>query len=76
MNRGHPRTCGHRHSIIAERGFTLTSTSASDSRRKPLDKDDLLDFMEEMVETFAIRIHMHTFMPLPATPWAERASNH
>ncbi len=32
-------------------------------------QEDLLTFMENLVHEYSIRIHMHTFMPLPGTPW-------
>jgi B12-binding domain/radical SAM domain protein len=32
----------------------------------------LLCFMEDMIRHFRIKIHMHAFMPIPGTPWANR----
>jgi len=33
------------------------------------EQETLLTFMEEMVNLYAIKIHMHTFMPLPGAAW-------
>ena len=30
--------------------------------------------MEEMVHSYSIRVHMHTFMPLPGTPWSDKVA--
>lgn len=38
------------------------------------DQEELLTFMEEMVHSYSIRVHMHTFMPLPGTPWADKSA--
>ena len=32
----------------------------------------LVDFMEEMIDKYAIKVHMHTFTPLPSTPWEHK----
>ncbi|MBF0546896.1 MAG: TIGR04013 family B12-binding domain/radical SAM domain-containing protein [Candidatus Riflebacteria bacterium] len=36
---------------------------------KYAEQDELLTFMEELVHKYQVKIHMHTFMPLPQTPW-------
>lgn len=36
------------------------------------EQSELLDFMEDMVRCFRIRIHMHTFFPLPGSLWANK----
>ncbi len=36
------------------------------------DQIELVEFMEKMINTYAIKVHMHTFTPLPATPWANK----
>lgn len=36
------------------------------------DQFELLEFMEEMLKKYQVRIHMHTFVPLPGTPWANK----
>ncbi|GAB4271675.1 MAG: TIGR04013 family B12-binding domain/radical SAM domain-containing protein [Candidatus Rifleibacteriota bacterium] len=33
------------------------------------DQVELLDFMEEMIKRYHIKIHMHSFMPIPGAPW-------
>ncbi|MBI3038388.1 TIGR04013 family B12-binding domain/radical SAM domain-containing protein [bacterium] len=33
------------------------------------EQDKLLTFFETLVREYGIRIHLHTFMPLPGTPW-------
>jgi len=36
------------------------------------DQFELIDFMEEMLQKYQVRIHMHAFVPLPATPWENK----
>lgn len=36
------------------------------------DQLELVDFMEKMINDYAIKVHMHTFTPLPSTPWANK----
>jgi B12-binding domain/radical SAM domain protein len=36
------------------------------------EQEALLDFMEYLVETYQVRIHLHTFMPTPGSAWAHR----
>ncbi len=38
------------------------------------DQLELLTFMEELVNTYSIRIHMHTFMPLPGARWGDKVA--
>ena len=38
------------------------------------DQFQLVDFIEDMVRHFGIRVHMHTFMPVPGTQWAEHTA--
>lgn len=33
---------------------------------------ELVDFMEQMINEFDIKVHMHTFTPLPSTPWENK----
>ncbi|MFZ2958920.1 MAG: TIGR04013 family B12-binding domain/radical SAM domain-containing protein [Candidatus Ozemobacteraceae bacterium] len=59
--------------LLRERGFTPhVDFIIGLPGENEFDQNALLDFMEEMIKTYAIRVHMHTFMPLPATPWADR----
>ena len=38
----------------------------------PQEQDELLTFMERIVHDYGVRIHMHTFMPLPGARWADK----
>lgn len=74
MNRGHSRDDSIRAiSLLREFGFQphldfiIGNPDESEG-----DQVELLDFMDEMVEKYQIRIHMHTFVPLPATPWENK----
>jgi B12-binding domain/radical SAM domain protein len=33
---------------------------------------DLLEFIQDMIKHYRIRVHLHAFMPLPGTPWQHR----
>lgn len=35
----------------------------------PQERIELLDFMEEMVKQYKIKVHMHAFMSIPGTAW-------
>jgi len=40
----------------------------------PDEQDELLTFMERIVHDYGVRIHMHTFMPLPGARWADKVA--
>jgi radical SAM superfamily enzyme YgiQ (UPF0313 family) len=74
MNRGH----GREHSVRAiallrEFGFQPhIDFIVGNPDETEDDQFELIDFMDEMLEKYQVRIHMHTFVPLPATPWENK----
>ncbi len=72
MNRGHTRQQAiDAVRLLREFGFTAHVDFIIGLPGETFeDQDSLLTFMEEMVHTYAVRIHMHTFMPLPNIGWA------
>ena len=74
MNRGH----GREHSVRAiallrEFGFQPhIDFIIGNPDETEADQFELIDFMDEMLEKYEVRIHMHTFVPLPATPWENK----
>jgi len=71
MNRGHTAEDARRAiALLREFGFTPhVDFMIGIPGETEEDQDRLLTFMEEMVQVYSIRIHMHTFMPLPGTLW-------
>lgn len=71
MNRGHTRQQAiDAVRLLSEYGFTAHVDFIIGFPGETFeDQDALLTFMEEMVHTYSIRIHMHTFMPLPNIGW-------
>ncbi len=74
MNRGHTRDQAvNAISLLREFGFQPHVDFIIGNPDESEDEQfALLDFMEEMLGEYAIRIHMHTFVPLPATPWESK----
>ncbi len=74
MNRGHTREDSvNAISLLREFGFTPhVDFIVGNPGETEQDQFEMLDFMEEMIEKYAILIHLHAFVPLPATPWADR----
>lgn len=74
MNRGHSRDDSIRAiALLREFGFQphLDFIIGNPDESED-DQLELIDFMDEMLEKYQIRIHMHTFVPLPSTPWANK----
>jgi B12-binding domain/radical SAM domain protein len=74
MNRGHSREQAiNAISLLREFGF-LPHVDFIIGNPGETDEDqfELLNFMEQMIKEFAIKVHMHAFTPLPATPWENK----
>lgn len=71
MNRGHTREDSvNAISLLREFGFQPhIDFIIGNPEETEEDQFELINFMEEMIKTYAVRIHMHTFVPLPSTPW-------
>lgn len=74
MNRGHSREQSiNAISLIREFGFQPhVDFIVGNPDETEEDQFELIDFMEQMLRDYAIRIHMHTFVPLPSTPWEHK----
>ncbi len=74
MNRGHTRDQAiNAIALLREFGFQPhVDFIIGNPDESEEEQFALLDFMEEMLSEYAIRIHMHTFVPLPATPWESK----
>ncbi len=75
MNRGHSLDQAlNAIALIREFGYTPhVDFIVGNPGETPEDRRNLLDFMESMIRNYRIRIHMHAFMPIPGTPWADFA---
>jgi radical SAM superfamily enzyme YgiQ (UPF0313 family) len=74
MNRGHTREQAvNAISLLREFGFQphLDFIIGNPDETEE-DQFELIEFMEQMLKEYAIRIHMHTFVPLPDTPWENK----
>ncbi|NCB40975.1 MAG: TIGR04013 family B12-binding domain/radical SAM domain-containing protein, partial [Erysipelotrichia bacterium] len=74
MNRGHTREQSvNAISLLREFGFQphidFIIGNPDESEEEQF---ELIAFMEEMLKQHAVRIHMHTFVPLPDTPWENK----
>lgn len=74
MNRGHTREDSvNAIALLREFGFQPhIDFIIGNPGETEQDQFDLIDFMDEMVRGYAVRIHMHTFVPLPSTPWENK----
>ena len=74
MNRGHTRAQAiNAISLLREFGFMPHVDFIVGNPDETFEEQyELVDFMEEMIDKFAIKVHMHTFTPLPATPWEHK----
>lgn len=74
MNRGHTRDQSvNAISLLREFGFLPhVDFIVGNPDETEEDQFAMIAFMEEMVKLYAIKIHMHTFVPLPSTPWENR----
>ena len=74
MNRGHTREQAiNAISLLREYGFMPHVDFIVGNPDETFEEQfELVDFMEEMIEKFAIKVHMHTFTPLPSTPWEHK----
>lgn len=74
MNRGHNREHSVRAiSLLRQHGFQPhIDFIIGNPDETEDDQFELVDFMDEMLEKYQVRIHMHTFVPLPATPWENK----
>ena len=74
MNRGHSREDSVRAiALLREFGFQPhIDFIVGNPDETEDDQFELIDFMDEMLEKYQVRIHMHTFVPLPATPWENK----
>lgn len=74
MNRGHTREDSvNAIALLREFGFQPhIDFIIGNPGESEQDQFDLIDFMDEMVRGYAVRIHMHTFVPLPSTPWENK----
>lgn len=72
MNRGHTLTQAiEAIRLIRKYGFTPhIDFIIGNPDETPQDQKLLIKFMKNMIELYKIRVHMHVFMPLPGTPWA------
>ncbi len=74
MNRGHTREQAvNAIALLREFGFQphLDFIIGNPDETEE-DQFELIDFMDQMLKDYAIRIHMHTFVPLPDTPWENK----
>lgn len=71
MNRGHSRDQSvSAISLLREFGFQPhIDFIIGNPDETEEDQFELITFMEELLKSFEVRFHMHTFVPLPATPW-------
>jgi B12-binding domain/radical SAM domain protein len=71
MNRGHSRNDSiNAISLLREFGFQPhIDFIIGNPGETEQDQFELIEFMDQMIRQYAVRIHMHTFVPLPATPW-------
>ncbi len=74
MNRSHTREQSvnaiallRKHGFQPHIDFIIGNPDETDE-----DQFELIDFMEEMLTNYHVRIHMHAFVPLPATPWEDK----
>lgn len=74
MNRGHTREQAITAiSLLREYGFLPhVDFIVGNPDETEEEQYELVDFMEEMIEKYAIKVHMHTFTPLPSTPWENK----
>ena len=74
MNRGHTREQSiNAISLIREFGFQPhIDFIVGNPDETEEEQFELLDFMEQMLRDYAVRIHMHSFVPLPSTPWENK----
>ena len=75
MNRGHSLSQAvEAIRLIQKYGFTPhIDFIIGNPHETPQDQQLLVKFMKDMIELYQIRIHMHAFMPLPGTPWANES---
>lgn len=74
MNRGHTRAEAiNAISLLREFGF-LPHVDFIIGNPDETEEEQiaLVDFMEEMIAKYAIKVHMHSFTPLPSTPWENK----
>ena len=74
MNRGHTREQAiNAISLLREYGFLPhIDFIVGNPDETEEDQFQLVDFMEEMIDKYSIKVHMHTFTPLPSTPWEHK----
>lgn len=74
MNRGHTRDQAiNAISLLREYGFMPhVDFIVGNPDETEEEQFALVDFMEEMIDKYAIKVHMHTFTPLPSTPWEHK----
>lgn len=74
MNRGHTREHSiNAISLIREFGFQPhIDFIVGNPDETEEEQFELLDFMEQMLRDYEVRIHMHSFVPLPSTPWENK----
>ena len=74
MNRGHTRAQAiNAISLLREYGFMPHVDFIVGNPDETFEEQfALVDFMEEMIDKYAIKVHMHTFTPLPSTPWEHK----
>lgn len=74
MNRGHSRQQSvNAITLLREFGFQPhIDFIIGNPDETEEDQFELVTFMEEMLSDHAVRFHMHTFLPLPATPWENK----
>lgn len=77
MNRGHSLDQAiNAIALIREFGYTPhVDFIVGNPGETAEERVQLLDFMESMIRHYQIRIHMHAFMPIPGTPWAQFAQS-
>jgi B12-binding domain/radical SAM domain protein len=71
MNRGHTREQAiNAISLLREFGFLPHVDFIIGNPSETVEEQvELVDFMEQMIKEYEIKVHMHAFTPLPATPW-------
>ncbi len=74
MNRGHTREQSVQAiALLREFGFQPhVDFIIGNPDESEEDQFEMIEFMEQMLRDYAIRIHMHTFVPLPSTPWENK----
>ena len=74
MNRGHTREQAiNAISLLREFGFMPHVDFIVGNPDETFEEQfALVDFMEEMIDKYKIKVHMHTFTPLPSTPWEHK----